>query len=282
MGIFTNPFFSIAGQVERLTNVAGTLNAAFNPFSKDKVQANVTNPTMKTALETVANHPYIAAGAAAGAITAVAYPAAALSAAKAAIPTTIKGKVAAAIAAPIVVGVIAKSGKAREALLEAPSSLTQLGAGVGELIEEPSLKKAWELVKEHPIAAGAAAAGAAIVVGGGIGLAANTVATMLNTKETKENTLGGVPQTAAGEIPTGVGAAIPEKEIQTAEGYPATAQTTTVTTGKKRYRRARLQEKPSVRQNVRVGVIVQNKATGRSVFLRQNRVTESYLKERGL
>jgi len=61
MAIFANPFFSIQGQAERIKNVGGTLNAAFNPFSKNKVQANVQNQQAKTVLTTLANHPYLTA-----------------------------------------------------------------------------------------------------------------------------------------------------------------------------------------------------------------------------
>lgn len=58
------------GQKERLVNVRDTLNAAFNPFSKDRVQANTGSTTVNRALEAVANHPYVTAGVAAAAVTA--------------------------------------------------------------------------------------------------------------------------------------------------------------------------------------------------------------------
>lgn len=70
MAIFKNKFLSKAGQKERLTNVVKTINAAFNPLSKDKVIANTPSKTANKVLETVANHPYVTAGIVAGGITA--------------------------------------------------------------------------------------------------------------------------------------------------------------------------------------------------------------------
>lgn len=61
MVTFASPFFSIAGQKERLANVGGTLNAAFNPFSKDKVQADTGSRTTNAVLSGLANHPYAVA-----------------------------------------------------------------------------------------------------------------------------------------------------------------------------------------------------------------------------
>lgn len=266
MGIFTNPFFSVAGQVERLKNVAATLNAAFNPFSQEKVVANVENKTLKTALETVANHPYLAAGVVAGGITAVAQPAAAAAVVKSAIPATTKGKVAAAVIAPVAIGALTTSEKAREGVLNAPSSLANFGANVGKVIESPSLATIKETFKENPVIATAATLGAAAVVGGGIGLAANTVATALNTRATNANT---EPTTATGEIPVSQGGVLKETTMQTDEGTALTPQTTTIKTGKKRYR-ARQQEKQSIKQNVQV--VVNNRAVGVS------RKIERYIK----
>jgi hypothetical protein len=68
-GKFQEPFFSKAGQIERLKNVGAVLNAAFNPFSETKVEANVENRALKYGLEAFANHPYLASGIAAGGVT---------------------------------------------------------------------------------------------------------------------------------------------------------------------------------------------------------------------
>lgn len=86
--IFKQPFLSIAGQKERIVNVGKTINAAFNPLSKDKVVANTSNKTVNKALQTVANHPYATAGVIAAGVTAVKYaPSIMTGTGKAALPT---------------------------------------------------------------------------------------------------------------------------------------------------------------------------------------------------
>lgn len=52
-------------------NVVDVLKIAANPFSNEKIQANVSNPLAKALLEAGANNPYETAGIAAGALTAV-------------------------------------------------------------------------------------------------------------------------------------------------------------------------------------------------------------------
>jgi len=68
---FSNKFLSIAGQKERLSNVGKVLGIAtgvYNP-TKTKIQANTKSKVVNYALETVANHPYAAAGVVASAST---------------------------------------------------------------------------------------------------------------------------------------------------------------------------------------------------------------------
>jgi len=69
--MFNNKFFSMAGQAARLKNVYDVLKIAVNPFSKDRINANIMNPTGKKALEMVANRPYTTAAIAATGITLV-------------------------------------------------------------------------------------------------------------------------------------------------------------------------------------------------------------------
>lgn len=99
--IFQNKFFSKAGQKERIINVGKTLNAAFNPLSKDKVVANTNNKTVNKILETTANHPYITAGVAAAGVTAIKAAPAILS--KSALPAGIAGS-GSRIATPLLYG----------------------------------------------------------------------------------------------------------------------------------------------------------------------------------
>jgi hypothetical protein len=63
---FQNPFFSVEGQKERLTNAANYINAAFNPFAKDKIteaDVNIKNTNLRKTVAFVAAHPYAIAGA---------------------------------------------------------------------------------------------------------------------------------------------------------------------------------------------------------------------------
>lgn len=77
MAAFANPFFSIAGQVERLKNAGAVIAQSFNPFSKAKPVANVENKVLKAGLEFAAANPYTTtaaivspfSGAARGAVT---------------------------------------------------------------------------------------------------------------------------------------------------------------------------------------------------------------------
>lgn len=54
MALFQKPFFSIAGQKERLANVVGVLKA---PFTGGSVKANTSSKAVNAVLATVANHP---------------------------------------------------------------------------------------------------------------------------------------------------------------------------------------------------------------------------------
>jgi len=183
MGIFKNPFFSIAGQKERLLNVAGVVNAAFNPFSKSTVKANIKSKPVKKVVETIANHPYAAAAVGATA----ADPKAALAAGKAATKALLakyaglstKSKVITAVAAVPTAQLFATSKKARSAVgkvvTEGPIQLSDLGKNVGKFIEQPSLSNLKNIVTESPLVvaagAGAAAIAAAPLVAGALSLA---------------------------------------------------------------------------------------------------------------
>jgi hypothetical protein len=194
MSIFTNPFFSIAGQVERIKNVGATLNAAFNPFASVKgVTANVSNPTVKAVLETVASHPYVSAGVVAAGVTAVSNPSAALAVAKKLVPKSTLGKVAAVTIAPTVIGGVTTAiknspTKALDLALSAPSKGFNAGQDLNKIIQEPSLQSGIDYIKAHPYFSAAA-----ITVGlAAIGFSSVTIASLLsnhyNTKAVIENT----------------------------------------------------------------------------------------------
>lgn len=65
MGIFSNSFFSLKGQKERLANVGSTLKAVatnvgsvFGLSKAQNISANVSSPLLKKGLELVANNPF--------------------------------------------------------------------------------------------------------------------------------------------------------------------------------------------------------------------------------
>lgn len=88
---FTKPFFSIAGQKERISNVGKVLGIATGVYNPQKLTITASTPskTLNYGLEAVANHPYIAAGAVAGGITAAKYIPTIAAGTKAAVGTTI-------------------------------------------------------------------------------------------------------------------------------------------------------------------------------------------------
>jgi hypothetical protein len=191
MSIFSNPFFSIAGQVERISNVGAVLNAAFNPFSKTTVQANVSNPILKTGLETVANHPYIAAGVVAGG-AAVGLPRiaqttsyVASSIVKAHPLTTAAAVVTAPISIPFVANILANP-KVQKTIAEAPASSAKVGEDISGLINEPSLDNGIKFVKEHPAFSAAAITAALVAIGYSAVTISQILATRNNTKAINE------------------------------------------------------------------------------------------------
>lgn len=88
-----------------------------------------------------------------------------VSTAKAAVPTTTKGKVIAAVAAPVVIGaVVREPAAAAKVISQAPSQLAQFGGDVAQFATNPSVDTAKQIIKESPVisaAVGVAVAGAA-------------------------------------------------------------------------------------------------------------------------
>lgn len=197
MGLFTNPFLSLAGQKERLINAGKSIAGAvqnigstltLGAIPKVKFEGNVIatkiaqNPVQTAAvIATVANP----AGAVAAAKLVATKAAAAVKSVVSSLSPT--QKVLAAVATPIAAGAIVSSKKLQSGIATAPSSLANFGSNIGKLVDKPSIKAAKELITENPVLTGITAAGALAVVGGGIGLAANTIATMRNSSATAKN-----------------------------------------------------------------------------------------------
>lgn len=256
MAIFGNPFFSLKGQKERLSNVASTLKAA---VTGQGVSANTASSTVNKVLSSAASNPFTTAGIAAVAIN----PAAAAGTVKAgfgALP--LGGKVAAVVAAPVVVGAAVANPQLISKAGSAPKELSQFGGDVGSFIKNPSLESGKDVLKNSPyLSAGTALLGGALV-GGGI---AGTVATIANTRAVKENTkasLTSVKETVydGGDLFNTPPEISREKSPSSPQSQPLTPETMVlgreVKTGTVVPRRRKV-NKPRV-PNVRVSVLNQN------------------------
>jgi hypothetical protein len=284
MGLFTSIVSKVKESV--VGKVLDTVTTAFvHPIqtvsaiiSPTKTVAQVTEAHFEQSLGKQIGQTVLAtAGYAAATLTAGAVAAKGVAATAASlIPTTLKGKAIAAVAAPVVIGAVASQPlKAAEAVAKAPSSLANVGANVANLVADPSLKNVKTLITENPVLVGGAAAAGAVAAGAG---AAGLVSGYLTRQELEKQTEALERSAAAAEgaiLGEGTGQVLEkEKVTATDEGKAITPETTTITTGKKRYRRATIKEKPSVRQNVRV--IVANRATSTGLRIRNER----YLNQR--
>lgn len=163
---FTNKFLSLAGQKERLKNVIAVGAIALNPFSKDKIVASTSSPTVNAVLEAGVNNPYSTAGLVYGLKTgAVSKGVSSLvSSLK---PTT---KVVASAGAVLAGGTLIGSERARVATAKtigalAPEQLLKGGKELGSVIDKPTLQGAIDFAKENPILAGGGAVLATVVAG---------------------------------------------------------------------------------------------------------------------
>lgn len=185
--------------------------------------------------------------------------------AKSLIPSTTKGKVIAAVAAPVVIGAVAEQpGKSLKAVVSAPGELAQFGGDVANLLADPSLANLKEVVTESPlISAGLAAVG--VVAGGSAILGA------VQSQRTIKAIEG-----IGGSIPTDAVQALPYTPPQTlpstapSSKIPLTPQTQEVGATARRKRRKSSIKQPSMIQ--RVTVNLQNKSLKIGKYLNSNRL----------
>lgn len=256
-----------------------TVKAAISPtqtIQKDVIEPHFAQPLKKQVTETVmATVGYVGAvlGGAAirGAATAGTLAPKAATIAKSLIPTTIKGKVIAAVAAPVALGaVINQPAKTLEAVAKTPSALANVGGNIANVIADPSLANAKALITENPVIVGGAAAAAAIA-GAKTILPAITTSRLINATE---------EQTEAIEAAT-AGITVIDKSQQfktmpyVPETAPITPKTEAVKEGvtKPSTKRKRRSSK-AVPQNIsqRVNVVVANRAVSTGI-----RQTHKYL-----
>jgi hypothetical protein len=91
-------------------------------------------------------------------------------------------------AATVAVPAVISSTKLQQTVIKAPSALVNFGSNIGKAIDNPTLENITNIAKENPIVTSLAGIATVAAVGGGIGLAANTISTMTNTAATKKNT----------------------------------------------------------------------------------------------
>lgn len=198
MGIFDFIKTGVSNVIQTTKTIAANTLSSIG-VNNNFVSANTSSFTSPIPLAAkVAEHPFITAGI----VTVAVNPVNAVNLAKTAItkaapiikntfnvlPTSVKTGIV--VASPLLI----TSATARKAVVQAPSQITTFYSDVGKTLDNPTLSNAVSTFKDSPIIAGGLAVASAAVVGGGIGLAANTVATYVNSRATKANTsatLGG-------------------------------------------------------------------------------------------
>lgn len=202
---FVNPFFSIAGQIERIENVGAVLAQSLNPFSSAKPVANVSNPTLKAGLELVAAHPIATAAIAATPIAIATNPTGAaavgssiLSGGKALVPKSTLGKVVAAPVALFGAAAVTKAAinnpiSTTKTILDVPTKIVSAGGDFSDTFLSPksnplTIESGIQYLKDHPVAS----AGAALAVLTTLGYSGATLIAIIqnwqNTNAVKENT----------------------------------------------------------------------------------------------
>jgi hypothetical protein len=174
--------------------------------------------------------------------------------AKALVPATTKGKVVAAVVAPSAATLLLGSSKARETTTGALKSIVtgSVGTDVAKTIE--GKQSILETISAHPIAAGATALGAAVVLGKGLTTAGAIAAGNLLDDDTK------IIQTEQAQPATNapIKVTYPASDDVAASPMPVTPQTApmakTTSAVKKRTRKA---QKPSIISQ-KVNVMVNN------------------------
>ena len=187
-------------------------------------------------------------------------------------PTT-KGKIIAAIAAPVAVGAVIREPYAvSKAITKAPGELANFGGDVAGLIANPSVEKAKELVSESPLIS----AGAGLLVAGGIAKAVVPAISGIATREAiKEQTnvikSGGISLIPLDEVPQTANSLVPIS--------PQTGQTQTLASTTTRKVTKYKKKKPILPTSInqKVNVIVSNKSSSVGVKQSKNYIKRELL-----
>ena len=190
---FDNKFFSVAGQKERLANASNTLLSAVG-IKKGGVQSNTGVKVLDNALSATASRPFSTAGVVAGVIN----PTGAIASVKAVggvvasefSKLSLGAKAVAVVSTPVVASAVVSSPKLRSSIAAAPSSLSNFGANIGGLVENPSIENLTKIAKDNPVLTGLAGATGLVAIGAAGRGVAGIIATSQNTKALKESTQG--------------------------------------------------------------------------------------------
>lgn len=188
-----NPFASKETFFKQLKNVGDVLSIALNPFSKDKIVADVKNPIAKSVLEAGANNPYTTALLGASSVSKTVTT----GIVKAVTSASTKTKVALGATALVATPAIVSSPKTASSAINVvsgltPESLLRFGSNLGKVVETPSIESVKNLYEGNKVittglaVAGVAIAGKAVVPALASGV--NTLVTSRNTKAIKKAT----------------------------------------------------------------------------------------------
>jgi len=272
VALFKNSFFSIAGQVERLTNVKNVLTQSLNPFSKEKPTANVDNKVLKAGLEFVAANPYTTAALLTPAVSLAGLPATgsktvATSLVKTIAKSSAKTKVIGGVAAAATIPAAIVSPKTTTSIIKTASGLTpesiiKASASVGKTIENPTLKNIKETFTENKTLLAAAGVVTAAVIGT---KAIPAAASLLSTQATKANTeaiLSTSPkETMATTTPLTPTTPMYTVKDSTLAAPPVVASTTTMSSGTTKKRRKAKKKVTIPNINIRNNVLINNKTS---------------------
>jgi len=269
-------FYKVADPIlSAVANPIKTIAAAVSPTKTVKQVQNefFSKPKTQQAVEFAVGA--LAAGSIAGAAVKGTLVGATKAVATSLIPKTAKGKVIAALAAPVVVSTVVRN---PVAVADAPGKVLNAQIDAGKLIADPSVANAKQFVQEHPVAT--TLAGAGLVIGTGATVAPivsnilNREAVQEQTKAIKEQTKvlesGGAGANVAG-LPSSTPLVSTTATAPQTPITPATAPliaTAGASTSKKRRKARTAMKMQPISQ--RVNVIVSNRAQGTT--------TKNYLK----
>jgi len=178
------------------------------------------------------------------------------------IPSTLKGKVIAAVAAPVVVGaVVNQPVKSLTTVAKAPSELATFGGGIANFAASPSIESGKQLVSESPLLASAAGL---LIAGGAVAKLAPAIATARQTEAIQEQTQAMLDQKEITVIDKSADfKTMPSESLAPQAPVAPQTQKTSATTPKKRKKHVSKPTITSVSQ--RVNVIVANKQSNKYI-----------------